>query len=235
MHEVKYGDVNAGDSEMVARSHSRSALLGAVLFGPIVRAKVYARGHVRVGDYVVAITSPGAPRMPNGVECELSVRPRARVAVGAGRVVVDGTAVNVGPEWDCVPASPLRQRPLPAGPEPLVQLVSERPAAFIRDADAVVAGYVAGIALLHGQVERAARIAEAAAARTTPLAATLLRHAAAGEVPEVLHTFFATGDPQDLLHAPGLAGHSWIRGLISAGYPFDAAVLWGRVAQVRRG
>lgn len=222
-------------SEMVARSHSLSTLLGAVLFGPLVRGRTYARGYVRVGDYILAITSPGAPRMPNGVECELSVRLRARVAVGAGRVVVDGIAMSAGPEWDPVPPSLTRQRPLPAGPEPLVQLVAERPAASIREADGVIAGYVAGIALLHGQVERAVRIAEAAAARTTPLAATLLRHAAAGEVPEVLHTFFATGDPQDLLQAPGLAGHAWIRGLISAGYPFDAAALWGRVAGGRHG
>jgi len=92
-------------------------------------------------------------------------------------------------------------------------------------ADEVLAGYVAGIVLLHGQRARAARIAEAAAARMGSFGATMLLHALLGEVPEPVHILLASGDSRPLLAMDRPRGQGWLRGLVSAGYLLDVAAL----------
>jgi uncharacterized protein DUF2877 len=206
---------------MIATSHSGSDLLGALLFGPHLTGAAYGRRHVRFGDYVVAITKPGSPRMPNGIECAVRVRSRDELGIGRGQLVVGPKIIDAGPEWDPIPAAVDRQGVLPAGAVPLVQLV---PIRQTPNADDVLAGYLAGLVLLHDQRDRALRIATAAAGRTDPLQATLLRHAARGEVPEPVHTLLATGDANCLLAFEGPSGQSWVRGLLSAGYPVRAVL-----------
>jgi hypothetical protein len=215
--------------EMIAESHSRSELLSRVLFGPVLTGDVYGRAHLRFGDYVVSITRPGSARMPNGIECDVKVRLRDRVAVGNGRLVVGRTVINPGPEWDPAPSFK-RQRVLPAGPEPLVSVAVGGADRFMRSSDVVIAGYLAGLVLLHGQRERAHRLAEAAAARANPLSATMFRHAALGEVPEPVHALFTTGEPRHVLVTPDPSGTWWLRGLLSAGFPVDVAALWSQSA-----
>ena len=63
--------------------------------------------------------------------------------------------------------------------------------------DDVLTGYVAGQALLGEQ--DASAIAELAARRTTALSATLLRHAATGELAEPAHALVLNGDIEPLL------------------------------------
>jgi Protein of unknown function (DUF2877) len=87
--------------------------------------------------------------------------------------------------------------------------------------DDMLAGYISGLVLLHGQRSRASRLAERAALRTTAFSATLLRHAARGEVPEPVHILLATGDSRPLLAFGHSSGSWWLRGLVSAGYPLE--------------
>jgi Protein of unknown function (DUF2877) len=87
--------------------------------------------------------------------------------------------------------------------------------------DDMLAGYISGLVLLHGQRSRASRLAERAASRTTAFSATLLRHAARGEVPEPVHILLATGDSRPLLAFGHSSGSWWLRGLVSAGYPLE--------------
>jgi hypothetical protein len=76
--------------------------------------------------------------------------------------------------------------------------------------DDVLAGYAAGLVLWRGAREAARAIVDAAAPRTTLLAATLLRHAARGELPEPAHALLERADPEPLCRF----GHSSGRGLL---------------------
>jgi hypothetical protein len=215
---------------MIAQSHSRSELLRRVLFGPLVSGDVYGRGRLRFGDYVVIITRPGSARMPNGIECDVQARRREKVAIGGGRLLVGQTEISPGPSWDPVPIVRRSRRVLPAGPEPLLQVSPGRGSRTMSTGDCVLAGYLAGLVLIHGQRERSARLAVLAAARLNPLSATMLRHAALGEVPEPVHRLLSTGDSQPLLSTADMSGASWLRGMVSAGYLPDFDTFWGRAA-----
>jgi hypothetical protein len=202
-----------------AESHSSSALLTELLHGPSRKGRVLGNRDLVFGDYVVSLTEPGRPRMPNGVECAVKVAPGTRVAIGRGRILVGDVEVAAGPEWNPVPVRG-HFEVMPAGPEPLASSM----ATWATSPDAgpeLIAGYVAGLVLLHGQRKRAERIAQAAMERADPLSASLLRHAARGEVPEPVHAVVASADVRPLLGC-GQWGLLWLRGLISAGLPPEA-------------
>ena len=214
---------------MIAESQSKSELLRRVLFGPLLTGEVYGRGYLRFGDYVVSLTRPGSARMPNGIECHVKVRSHDSVAVGGGHLLVGQTVISPGLEWDPVPSFKLRAV-LPAGPVPLVTGSTGPGDRFMTSNDFVLAGYLAGLVLLHGQRERAHRMSEAAGARANPLSATMFRHAAEGEVPKPVHELLATAEPRRVLANADSSGPAWLRGLVSAGYSIDIDALWGRAA-----
>jgi hypothetical protein len=112
---------------------------------------------------------------------------------------------------------------MPAGPEPLVSELAGLGPGLTPAGDDLLAGYIAGLVLLHGQRKKAIRLADDAAARTGSLSATLLRHAALGEVPEPVHALLATGDARPLLSFGHSSGAAWLRGLVSAGYLFEVS------------
>lgn len=204
---------------MNAESHSSSALLTDLLFGAPRRGRVLGPHELVFGDYVVSLTEPGKPRMPNGLECSVKVAAGARVGIGRGRVLVGDTQVGAGREWNPVPVRG-HFEVMPAGPEPQPRSL----ATWVTAPDAgpeLIAGYVAGLVLLHGQRKRAERIAQVAAEHADPLNATLLRHAARGEVPEPVHQLVVSADARPLV-ASGSWGLLWLRGLISAGLPVEA-------------
>jgi hypothetical protein len=205
---------------MNAKSHSSSPLFRAVLFGPLRRGVVMSRQNLEFSGYVVMITPVGSPRMPNGIECDVKVRRSDRVGAGGGKLVVGSHVIAAGPEWNPVPLR-MTGTKLPAGPEPLLPELADFGLGSTACGDDVLSGYIAGLVLLHGMHARASRLAEAAAARTNPLSATLLRHAARGEVPEVVHLLLATGDSGPLLSFGRSSGQAWLRGLVSAGYVLD--------------
>lgn len=207
---------------VIASSHSSSPLLRGLLFGDARRGVVMGPNELRFGDYVVRLTALGRPRMPNGIECDVTAASRLRVSIGRGHLVVGDVKLEPGREWDPVPVFP-RIHGWPPGPEPQATHLSGWPGAPSEANNAMLMGYVAGLVLVHARRLRAARIAERTATRTDPSSATLLRHAVRGEVPEPVHTLLATGDPHPLL-AMGAAGTWWLRGLVSAGLPFDGAL-----------
>lgn len=204
---------------MNAESHSSSALLVQLLLGPVRKGTALDRHDFCVGDYVVTLTAPQKPRMPNGVECSVSVARDSRISIGRGRIVVGHVELAAGPAWNPVP-SVGRFEVLPPGPQPLTSALAAWVTDPSRSADAMLAGYLAGLVLLHGMRKRAEALAQRAAGTSGSLSGTLVRHAARGEVPEPLHELLASGDPSGLLAWAG-SGILWLRGLVSAGFPLD--------------
>jgi hypothetical protein len=209
-----------------ARSHSSSPTLTALLFGNLRHGTAVSRHDLRFGDYILSLTAPGAPRMPNGIECPVAAREHSRVAVGEGGLLVGTVEVSAGPGWNPIPSTRPHES-LPPGAAPTASGLLGLGPARVPEEDAVITGYVAGLVLLHGRRNRAALIAERAAAKMSPLNATLLRHAARGEVPEPVHALLATGDPRPLLAFEPPRGLAWLRGLVSAGLPLDPGMLAG--------
>ncbi len=207
---------------MNAESQSSSDLLSALFYGTAKKGVVLGRHDLLFGDYVVTLTPPRAPRMPNGIRCRATAPPHAKVTIGRGRLVIGRIEVTPGAPWDPVPVfGPLAC--LPAGPEPQAGGLANWMAAPEEDAsESLLAGYVAGLVLLHGQLKRAQRIALRAAQGVAPAHATLLRHAAHGEVPEPVHDLLVMRDPAALI-AFSPTGMMWLRGLVSAGFPLEPA------------
>ena len=203
-----------------AKSHSASPLLQALLEGPLTRGQVLDRRRVAFGEYVVVLTAPGAPRMPNGIESEVGLKAGDRVAAGGGRFVRGREAFDLGLPWNPRPTVSVAHV-WPPGPAPVTVEAGLGPVWQ----EHVLAGYIAGLVLLHHQEVRAGRLAEAAAARSEPDVATMLRHAALGEVPEPVHSLFESGKPGSLMAYDAGRGAAWLRGLVSAGYALDAGAL----------
>ncbi len=219
-----------GLTPVKADSHSSSELLTTLLHGSVVKGEVVGRHDLRFGDYVVSLTAPGSARMPNGIECRVSIAAGARVAIGGGRLIVGRVEISPGPAWDPIPVFE-RFDCLPPGLEPRTDALRAWIAATVRETRTQLAGYVAGLVLLHGQRKRAERVAVRAIAQAEPATATLLRHATSGEVPEPVHDLLASRDGSRLISwSP--SGISWLRGFVSAGLPLDP--LSARLAPDRR-
>jgi hypothetical protein len=199
----------------------RSVSSGVIdlLRGPRRQGAGLGRNYVDLGDSVLAIVPPGLPRMPNGIQADVDVPAGTPVEVGDGRLVVAGAVLLDGldgvPVWNAVP-------------EPRVQLYCAEP--FVPDpyelagrgegltpmGDDLLCGYAAGLVLWHGRRAEAEEIAAIAAPRTTGLAATLLRHAARGELPEPAHALVERGDPEPLRAFGRSSGGALARGLALA-------------------
>lgn len=206
---------------MKAESHSSSELLTALLAGGTRKGVALDGPHLAFGGYVVTVTEPGAPRMPNGVACRARVVAGAPASIGRGVLTIGRVEIAPGPAWDPRPVfDPLGC--LPPGPEPLSDSLGPWFAASDPGYHALLAGYVAGLVLLHGQRKRAEQIAARTAPRVSALTATMLRHAARGEVPEPVHALLAGRDSGPLI-ASGPAGIVWLRGLLSAGLALEPA------------
>jgi len=158
-----------------------------------VRGTGLGNGYVDFGDFVLALTAPGRPRMPNGIETSLRVERGGSAWLGGGVLRVNGSIVEPGPVWDPVPAV----RVMPVAPrsarEDLESLAGRGPG-LTPAGDDVLAGYLAGLVLFWGMRDRAAAVAGRAQKITTGLSATLLDHAARGELPEPAHAYLNRGD-----------------------------------------
>jgi len=196
-----------------ARSVSRS--VRPLLEGPVRHGVGLGRGYVAVGDYCLALVPPGLPRMPNGIVCDLVVAVGEPVRVGAGRVSTASASTALGPDWDPVPV-PRIQLMIANRFTPDPVALAGRGDGLTPAGDDLLVGYAAGLVLFHGRRDRATAIAEAAAPRTTLLSATLLRHAAVGELPEPAHAFLEGGDPQPMLRFGHSSGRAMLMGLALA-------------------
>lgn len=197
-----------------ALSHSSSALLTSLLYGPERKGTALGPRHLLFPGYVLTLTAPGAPRMPNGIEAALTAAVGQAVTCGDGALTLGRLALDPGTPWEPRPTfQPLAYEP-PA-PEPLYGLYT---------GVGFLCGYIAGIVLLHGDTSRAELLANDAATSTSTLGATLLLHAARGEVPEPMHVLLCAGDPRPLHEFGGGYGATLLRGLVAAGYPLAERV-----------
>ena len=197
------------------RARSVSAPLAPLFRGPLLQGVGLGSGHLDIEGMVLSLTAPGRPRMPNGVETDLVVERGEACWLGEGRLEAGGRAVLPGPVWDPVPTVLVRlsvDRRFTPDPERL----AGRGGGLTPSGDDVLCGYVAGLVLWHGRAGDAASIATAAAARTTLLSATLLRHAARGELPEPAHALLERGDPEPLRRFGHSSGRAILLGLALA-------------------
>jgi hypothetical protein len=160
--------------------------------GPRRTGTALGHGYIRFGDDVLAVTRPGAPRMPNGVEAVLDLEPGEEVVAGNGALRTARSTVTPGPAWDPRPHARLKRGP---GRLRRLERLAGRGPGLTPLGDDILIGYI-GAAALAG--EDVSRLAERAARKTTALSATLLRLAARGELPEPVHAFFERGELEPL-------------------------------------
>jgi Protein of unknown function (DUF2877) len=194
---------------------STSAALRPVIDGPLRHTLALGRNHLDVEGYVISLTRPGGPRMPNGIEVDVRTTAGEHAEVGKGRITIGQVTITPGPTWDPIPRPALTARqPSPA--DGLLDLVGRGPG-LTPAGDDLLAGYLAGLVLLHGRNGAAQQLAAEAATLTTILSATLLLHASRGEVPEPVHAFLERADAIPLLGFGHSSGRFWLLGLTLAG------------------
>jgi hypothetical protein len=180
-----------------------------LLAGPRLDGIGLGHGYVLFGDRVLALTPPGAFRMPNGVETELVVARGESVTIGDGVLATPSTLVTPGPVWEPRPTARVA---LALQPPPRVELetLAGRGPGLTPLGDDILIGYAAAHALSGND---AAAVAVRAARRTTSLSRTLLRLAAQGALPEAAHRLLVDGDPEPLLAFGATSGKGIAFGL----------------------
>lgn len=171
-------------------------------------------GHILLGRHVITLVPVGGARMPNGIECHARVERGERVVVGGGRVgpVVLARSTEL---WDAVPTPRVVLRTAARVAIDVEHLAGRGPG-LTPAGDDLLAGYVAGLVLFHRRRGVAEGIAMRAAARTTALSATLLGHAARGELPGPAHAFLERGEVGPLLSWGRSSGRHLALGLALA-------------------
>jgi uncharacterized protein DUF2877 len=196
------------------RAASISPFAAAMLAGPVQEGHALGGGYVVFGDSVLAITQPGAPRMPNGLEVRMSLVEGDRVGVGAGALRTSTTTVVAGALWDPRPRPRIRLALLPHRRLNLSSLAGRGPG-LTPLGDDILIGYLAGSALAGASFTR--RLAASCAGRTTALSRTLLALAAEGQLPEAAHLLLVAGDLRPLLAFGATSGRGIAVGLGLAG------------------
>jgi hypothetical protein len=180
-----------------------------LLAGPPRRGLGLGHGYVLFGDDVLALTPPGAARMPNGIETDVRVGLGDEVIAGGGVLRTPSGDVSPSSRWDARPRPQVllaADEPLPVEPEALVGWGP----GLTPLGDDILIGFVAGRALAGRRVPRVA------AAGTTALSHTLFACAARGELPEPAHALLEDGDPAPLLAFGATSGRGLIVGLALA-------------------
>ena len=199
-----------------ARAASVAPFAAALLAGRVQDGRALGGGHVLFGEKVLTITPPGASRMPNGIETELSLNAGERVSIGAGSLRTPSTTVVAGPLWDPRPRPMIKLSLLPHGRIELAALAGRGPG-LTPLGDDVLIGYLAGRALGGAHAVLTQRLAASYATGTTALSRTLLELAATGNLPETAHHLLVTGDIRPLLAFGATSGRGIAVGLALAG------------------
>ncbi|HWC36310.1 MAG TPA: DUF2877 domain-containing protein [Mycobacteriales bacterium] len=198
----------------IVTSVSTAPAVDRLIRGQLCEGRNLGHGYLRFGTYVVALTWPGRPRMPNGIELasRVALYPGARVVVGEGLLRLPEIQVAPGKLWN--PKPKVRFVPLIDGGTSWLQpsLVGWGPG-LTPLGDDVILGYLAGGALFDHAVRPAPRVLPY---RTNQLSTTLLAHAAHGELPEPAHDLIARGDIRTLLRFGHTSGKAILIGLAAA-------------------
>jgi Protein of unknown function (DUF2877) len=164
-------------------------------------------GYVRFGDDVLAVTPPGAPRMPNGIVADLPLEAGDEVTAGGGELRTSTRSLRPSLTWDPRPHARLPRRKTPS--RRLARLAGHGPG-LTPLGDDILIGYIGAAALAGLDLSR---LAEDAARHTSALSATLLRRAAAGELPEPAHALLENGDVEPLLRFGASSGKGIMLGI----------------------
>ena len=198
------------------RARSIATKVAGLLDGPVTEGIGLGHGYVRFGSYVVAITPPGTPRMPNGIECDLEIAPNESASIGEGALRAGRTACFGGPVWQPRPAVRVTLMASPRHPLDPIALLG-RGRGLTPEGDDVTIGYVAGRFLLGRPGWPLPSVSMLrAAGRTTSLSRTLLIHAARGELPEPAHGLLQQGDVDPILGLGHSSGRAMLLGLALA-------------------
>jgi hypothetical protein len=193
------------------RALSVSPAVLELMWGSLRPGIPLGHGYVDLDGYVLAVTPTSAPRMPNGLCCELPLVLGEPVLVGGGLIRHCDAVVTPGPLWGPRPVVGIDAEPPVALPDPMA--FAGRGGGLTPAGDDLLIGYVAGLALFHDRQAEAEAIVERVAPRTTSLSRTLLGHAAAGDLPEPAHAFVGRGDPLPLLTFGHTSGRFILVGL----------------------
>ena len=180
--------------------------------GPRRQGHQLGHSYVAFGDYVVLLTPRGGPKLPNGIGLGRVASVQSSIWIGDGYLEIGNDQVSPGPIWDPVPRIvTLRPEGAPCDID-LLELAG-RGEGLTPSGDDVLIGYLGALVLVAGEPDRANEIARLTSELTTALSATLIRHAARGELPEPVHRFLADGDTEDLLALGHSSGRNMLLGL----------------------
>jgi len=186
------------------RALSIAPFAAELLTGPSRSGVGLGRGYILFNDDVLALTRPGRPRMPNGIETQLRVKEREPATVGDGLLTTATDTLAIGALWN---PRPLPRVALSLRPQPKLQLehLAGRGRGLTPLGDDILIGYLAAAALSE-DYEAAAALAAQTSRDTSALSATLIKLAAGGALPEVAHHLLVDGDPEPLLHFGSSSG-----------------------------
>lgn len=204
------------------RALSIAPLAAKLLTGQQMTGVGLGHGYILFGNQVLALTPPGRPRMPNGIETDVVVAEGEAAVVGDGALRTATAKVEGGPLWN---PRPLPRVTLSLRPQPQLQLdrLAGRGPGLTPLGDDIVIGYVAAAALNGASRPYVAALGAHTARRTTMLSATLLRLAAVGALPEAAHCLLLDGDPEPLLGFGASSGTGIAFGLALFGVKSGAA------------
>ena len=182
---------------------SVSTSLLPLLTGTVQSGVGMGMGYVRFGDTVVAVVSPGYPRMPNGVETDVRVDAGQPARIGDGHLDTMTHSVTVGRLWNPVPNPEVT---IDVGDPfiPDVAALLGRGPGLTPAGDDLLVGFLAGQFLFRAESEPLIHVP---VHLTTALSRTLLVEAMDGALPEPAHALVEHGDLTPLRsfgHSSGL-------------------------------
>jgi hypothetical protein len=196
-------------------SLSVSPLAAELLAGPPQTGVGLGHGYALFGDQVLAITPPGALRMPNGIESDLVVASGEQAVVGDGELRTERGSITGGPLWDPRPRTRVSLS-LVLRPRFRLEELAGRGPGLTPLGDDILIGYLGALALA-GAPGRMTHVAERVGRRTTALSRTLLRLAACALLPEAAHMLLVEADIGPLLRFGATSGKGIAVGLALAG------------------
>jgi len=206
----------------MVRALSIAPFAAELLTGPHRTGIGLGHGYILFGNQeVLALTPPGQPRMPNGIETDLVVGEREPVTVGNGLLTTGTAAVERGPLWN---PRPLPRVTLSVRPRPQLHLdqLAGRGPGLTPLGDDILIGYLAAAAL-NGNCEAVAALAAQTSRRTTALSATLIQLAAGGALPEAAHRLLIDDNPEPLFRFGSSSGRGIAFGVALFGVNGTAA------------
>jgi hypothetical protein len=213
------------------RALSTAPFAAELLLGPKVTGVGLGHGYILFRDRVLALTPPGRPRMPNGIETDVVVAEGEAAEVGDAALTTATATVEVGPVWNPRPSPRVS---LSLRPQPQLQLdrLAGRGPGLTPLGDDILIGYVAAAALSDASCAATPEPGLRTLQGMTALSATLLELAASGELPEAAHRLLVDGDPEPLLRFGASSGKGIAFGLALFGVNANAAPSNDRVLRL---